>query len=51
MEEDSCWGFYGDNILENGITDEVGYGLSDAIKSGEYETGKAVLHTKSYYAY
>lgn len=50
-EEDSCWGFYGDNILENGIADEVGHGLFEAIEAGEYEIGKAVLHTTSYYTY
>ena len=39
----SCWGFFGDNILKNGIADSV-YGLRAAIEAGEYETGTATEH-------
>lgn len=41
--ENSCWGFYGHDIEENGVVDNVP-GLAEAIKSGEYETGKAKEH-------
>ena len=40
-EIDSCWGFYGDNLLENGILDQAGCGAAEAVKSKEYETGTA----------
>ena len=49
-EEDSCWGFFGDDIMENGILDQAyGYGLKEAIEENRYETGKAALRTVSYY--
>lgn len=41
--ENSCWGFYGHDIEENGVVDYVP-GLAEAIKSGEYETGTAKEH-------
>lgn len=50
-ETHSCWGFYGSDMIENGLCDEVGNGLVEAIRSGEYETGEAVLHTASYYTF
>ncbi len=50
-EEDSCWGFFGSNILENGIEDHVGSGLWEAIEAGTYEEGTAKLCTASYYAF
>ena len=50
-EIDSCWGFYGDDLLENGIPDQVGCGLQEALESGEYEEGQAVLHSRSYYTF
>jgi len=31
QEEDSCWGFFGHNILENGILDHVGAKAEDLI--------------------
>lgn len=39
----SCCGFYGCDIEENGVVDYVP-GLAEAIKSGEYETGTAKEH-------
>lgn len=50
-EIDSCWGFYGSDILSNGISDNVGNGLAEAIFSGAYKMGEAKLHTVSYYTY
>lgn len=50
-EIDSCWGFYGSDILENGIEDNIGYGFSEAIETGEYTTGKAEAHTVTYYTF
>lgn len=41
--DNSCWGFYGDDIKENGIADNVP-GLLAAIESGAYETGTATEH-------
>lgn len=41
--DDSCWGFFGNDILTNGITDYVS-GLKAAIESGAYETGTATEH-------
>ena len=34
---DSCWGFYGDDIMKNGIADDVN--IKDIIKNGAYITG------------
>lgn len=50
-EIDSCWGFYGTDIIENGIADQAGYGLLEAISSGEYEVGEATKHTMTYYTF
>lgn len=50
-EVDSTWGYYGENIIENGICDEVGCGLLDAIRSGKYSIGKAELKTISYWEF
>ena len=41
--ENSCWGFYGHDIEENGVVDNV-HSLAEAIKSGKYETGTAKKH-------
>ena len=35
-----CWGFYGTDILRNGIVENIS-GLLEAINAGAYETGKA----------
>lgn len=37
---DSCWGFYGNDLMQNGILDNCP-GLSKALESGQYETGQA----------
>lgn len=41
--DNSCWGFYGSDIEESGIAENVP-GLLNAIRSGEYETGTAIEH-------
>lgn len=49
IEEDSCWGFFGDDLLANGIPEQAGCGLLGALNAGEYECGQAVEeHTVSY---
>ena len=50
-EIDSCWGFYGTDIIENGIADQAGYGLIEAAAAGEYEVGEATRHTMAYYTF
>lgn len=49
-EVDSCWGFYGADVLTNGIADNVP-GLAEAVASGQYEEGKAERHTVVTYSY
>lgn len=41
--DDSCWGFFGSDILTNGIAEDIP-GLKEAIESGDYETGTATEH-------
>lgn len=48
--DNSCWGFYGFDIEENGIVDDVP-GLTEAIASGDYETGNATIHKAVSYSY
>lgn len=50
-EIDSCWGFYGTDIVENGIADQAGCGLLEAVAAGEYEVGEAKEHTVTYYTF
>ena len=50
-EEDSCWGFFGSDILENGIEDQVGHGLRDAVEAGRYDEGEAEKHVHTYYTF
>jgi hypothetical protein len=50
-EEDSCFGFYGEDITQNGICDHVGCGIMEAIQTGRYKVGEAELHTRSYYTF
>lgn len=42
-ETDSCWGFYGTNILDNGMTEYI-EGLSTAIETEEYEITNPTKH-------
>ena len=49
-EVDSCWGFYGDDVLTNGIADNVP-GLAEAVASNQYESGEAKRHTVVTYSY
>lgn len=48
---DSCWGFFGSDITQNGIIDYAGCGLDDAIHAGAYQTGVATLHRHYYYTF
>ena len=48
---DTCWGFFGNDIERNGIMDNVGCGLAEAIQSGAYQTGVATLHKSYYYTF
>lgn len=49
VEQESCLGFYGDDLLENGIADEAGEGFADALKNDAYEQGKATVRTVTCY--
>ena len=51
QEVDSCWNFFGDDIMENGIVDSIGFGLLEAIQKGEYEEGRATLNTVRFYTF
>ena len=42
--EDSCWGFYGTNILENGMCDYID-GLRTAIDKDKYSIVTPTIHT------
>lgn len=50
-EEDSCWGFFGSDVMENGIEDHVGNGLREAVESDRYEQGQAVEHSRSWFTF
>ena len=50
-DSDSCWGFFGTDVIENGICDQVGCGMEEAILSGRFESGEAELHTMRYYTF
>lgn len=49
VEQEPVWGFYGYDLLENGIADEVGDGFADALKNGTYEQGEATGCTVTCY--
>ena len=38
---ESCWGFFGSDVLESGLAESVGHGLYEAVQAGNYETGTA----------
>ena len=48
-EIDSCWGFFGDDGMENGLVEQVGCGLNEAILNDAFMLGEAELHTSTYY--
>ena len=48
---DSCGGFFDCDILENGICDEAGRGLEEAILAGRVTTGKAAKKTRTYWEF
>lgn len=50
-EEDSCWGFFGSDVFENGIEDHVGEGFQEAVESANYERGRAVEHSATWYSF
>lgn len=41
----SCWGFYGDDIFENGMADAAD--IIDIIESGEFTSGRATHETRT----
>ena len=51
--DNSCWGFYGSDIMENGIFGEVGYGFEEAVKENRCTKGSAedVTYTVSTIAF
>lgn len=51
VEVDSCWGFFGSNIIESGLAENVDTGLLEAIRDDRYEIGEATLRTYSYYTF
>lgn len=44
-EQDSCSGFYGSDILKNGICENVGLGLNEALLAGRCTSGKKKSRT------
>lgn len=48
---DGCYGFYGADLYENGISDTVDYNFSEAIESGNYIIGKIKANTTTYYTF
>lgn len=48
---ESCSGFYGDDLMENGMLESVGYNLKAAIESNQYETGTATRHVVEYWTF
>ena len=51
VEIDSCWGFFGSDVLESGLAENVSDGLWEAIQEDRYEVGEAVLKTASWYEF
>ena len=47
-ELDTCGGFYGTDILKNGMADQVGYGFWEAVESGQFEEGRAEEKQRTY---
>lgn len=37
--------------MENGIADHVGEGLQEAVESGNYERGRAVEHSTTWFTF
>lgn len=44
-ECDSCGGFYGSDILANGMAEQAGHGLEEALASGNYRPGRCEPYT------
>ena len=38
VETDSCWGFFGSDLMSNGIPDSVGYDLMEKLQSEDFQT-------------
>lgn len=51
FEEDSCWGFFGCDIMENGVEDHVGCGLRKAVEDAKIKRSEAIPHTSTYYTF
>lgn len=49
--DNTCWGFFGCNVMQNGMTDYVGCGIEDAIRADEYQVGVATLRKHYYYVF
>jgi len=52
-ELDTCFGFHGNDIMKNGIFDQIpgDIGFAESLDKNYYKTGKAVEHTKTYYTF
>lgn len=49
--DNTCWGFFGCDVMQNGMADYVGCGLGDAIRADEYQVGVATLRKHYYYVF
>ena len=38
VETDSCWGFFGSDLMENGLPDSVGFNLMERLENDTYQT-------------
>lgn len=45
---DGCSGFFGNELMESGIAEDVGYGFKEAIESGNYATGYFKIPPQTY---
>lgn len=50
-EVESVWGFFGSDILENGMLESIGFGFSTAIKSDACKMGEAVARQVTVYEF
>ena len=45
MEIDSCWGFYGRDLVENGMLEQIGLGLRESLAENTYVRDIASIRT------
>jgi len=50
-EIDGCGGYYGDDLMRNGMLESVGYHFQEAIERGAYEIGEAERHVVVFYTF